>query len=124
MSRSLVISDISVSTNENSIKHELVKKYDGVESVTRWYFDSDENQPMSCVQVDFNSHENMEKVLANGTVVIAGICRRVSPLKGPQCYRCQAVGHKTHECHMKPLKERDLINIFEQQKQYVFVFRI
>jgi hypothetical protein len=117
MSYSLIISDISVTTNEDDIKHELMQKYNGVLNVIRWYFDSDEDYPMSCVQVDFNSKENMEKVLNNGTIVIGGVCRRASILKGSLCYRCQQIGHKTYECKRKPLNEQDLMNLFEQQKR-------
>ncbi len=117
MSYSLVISDISVTTNEDDIKHELTQRYNGVKDVIRWYFDSDENYPMSCVQVDFNSKENMEKVLNNGTIVIGGVCRRVSILKGSLCHRCQQIGHKTYECKRGPLNEQDLMNLFEQQKR-------
>jgi hypothetical protein len=117
MTYSLVVSDISVTTDEDSIKHELIQRYDGVKQVKRWYFDGDEDYPMSCVQVDFNSAENMQKVLAKGMVIISGICRRVSIVQGTQCYRCQQTGHKTYECEMRPLNEQDLINLFEEQRR-------
>jgi hypothetical protein len=117
MKYSLVLSDISVITEEDDIKRELMERYDGVENVTRWYFDDDEDCPMSCVQIDFNSRENMNKVLDKGNIVIGGICRRVSIIKQSQCYRCQRTGHKTYECDREPLNQQDLMNIFAEQKR-------
>jgi hypothetical protein len=117
MNSSLIVSDVSVTTDENSLQQELIKSYDGIKQVKRWYFDDDQDYPMSCVQIDFNSTENMEKVLTKGTIVIGGICRRVTIARGPHCYRCQQDGHKTHECEMRPLNEQDLLNLFEEQKR-------
>lgn len=117
MRYSLVVSDVSVTREEDDVKDELMQRYNGVINVARWYFDSDENYPMSCVQVDFDSQENLVKVLDGGSMVIGGICRRVSVVKEPQCYRCQKIGHKVYDCEREPLNQKDLINLFAQQKQ-------
>jgi hypothetical protein len=117
MRYSLVVSDISVTREEDDIKHELKQRYNGVLNVIRWYFDDDANYPMSCVQVDFDSKENMDKILNDGHIVISGICRRISIVKQPKCYRCQTIGHKVHDCQREPLNEKDLINLFAEQKQ-------
>jgi hypothetical protein len=117
MPYSLVVFDISVTNDEDDIKQELMQRYHGVLSVERWYFDSDENYPMSCIQVNFDSKENMDKILRNGQIIIGGICRRVSIVKQPTCYRCKNIGHKVHDCPREPLNEKDLINLFAEQKQ-------
>ena len=114
---SLTISDISVTVNEDDIKCELMKNYSGVEDVIRWYHDGDDNYPMSIVQVDFNSRENLQKALGNGNIVIGGILRRVSPVKEPQCYRCLEAGHRTYDCHREPLNQNDLMNILAAQRK-------
>lgn len=120
MTYSLVVSDISVTSAENDIKRELMQRYDGIKSVSRWYFDGDEDYPMSCVQVDFDSYENMNNVLEKGNIVIGGICRRVSLVNQPKCYRCQKKGHKTKDCDRTPMNENDLINLFAEQRRYEF----
>jgi hypothetical protein len=117
MKYSIVVSDISITTDENDIKRDLMQRYDGVKSVSRWYFDDDEEYPMSCVQIDFDSRKNMDIVLEKGNIVIGGICRRVSIIRQPQCYRCQQTGHKTSDCDSEPLTQQDLLNIFEEQKR-------
>jgi len=114
---SIVISDISITMDEDFIKRELMKKYNGVENVSRWYFDGDEDYPMQCVQVNFNSHENMNKVFDQGNIVINGICHRVSIVKGRPCYRCQKIGHQTYECDRKSLNQEDLFNMFAEQNR-------
>ena len=117
MPHSLVVSDISVTRDEGDIQDELLKKYDGIINVRRWYFDDEQCYPMSCVQIDFNSQENLNQVLQNGYMIINGICRRVSVLSMPKCYRCQNSGHQVNNCTQEPLNEKYLINLFTEQKR-------
>ncbi len=119
MTYSLVVSDVSVAKAEDAILHDLKTRYAGVKNVTRWYFDENGDDPMACVQVDFDSLENINKVLDNGSIVIDGICHRVSAMKGkgPRCHRCGKIGHKTYECDRPALDEQDLMNMFAEQKR-------
>jgi hypothetical protein len=116
MPYSLVVSDVSVTRGEDDIKHELMQEYRGVLNVIRWYFDDAKYYPTSCVQIDFDSKENIDKVLNDGTILIDSVYRRISNVL-PRCYRCQKTGHKVHNCQREPLNEKDLIKQFAEQKQ-------
>ena len=117
MPYSLVLSDISVTRDEGDIQDELMQNYDGIINVQRWYFDDDQDYPMSCVQVDFNSQDNLNQVLKNGNMISGGVCRRISIIPESKCYRCQKSGHQVKNCAQDPLNEKYLIILFAEQKR-------
>jgi len=80
---SLVVRDVSVTMNENNIKSELMKRYNGVTNVTRMFFDDEEVTPKASVQVDFTLPDDSKKILRDGNIVIGGICRRAYAIKKP-----------------------------------------
>jgi hypothetical protein len=69
--------------NENNIKSELMKRYNGVKNVTRMFFDDEEGTPKAAVQVDFTLPDDVKKILRDGNIVIGGICRRAYAIKNP-----------------------------------------
>ena len=117
MSYSLLIQNISVDIDEASIKEDLRRIYPDVREVIRWYFDDQCEQPMQCVQVNFARVESQEQALERGSLLINGIYRPVSTLKGPKCHRCGQQGHKSFECSTKPLTEQDVLDLFSDQQK-------
>ena len=117
MSYPLLVENISVDADERAIQDDLRRIYPDVQQVIRWYFDDECKQPMQCVQVNFSRSESQASVLERGSLLINGIYRPVSSLKGPKCHRCGQQGHKSFQCSTQPLNERDLLDLFDEQKK-------
>jgi hypothetical protein len=105
---SFVVHDVSVTLDANSIKTDLMTRYNGVSKVTRMFYDDEDETPKTSVQVDFTSSTDAEKIRRDGNIVIGGICRRAYAIKKPRQYS---------QNQTKPLYEQDLINMFEEQKK-------
>ena len=118
---SFIVRDISVGMDEASIKNDLMRRYAGVEKVTRMFYDKEfeKDIPGTSVQVDFSLPDDTEKIRRDGTIVIGGICRRVYAVKKPAYQRREPKPYQNSENNIKPLCEEDLINMFDEQKKYV-----
>ncbi len=111
MTYSFVVRDVSITMDENSIKTDLMRRYNGVAKVTRMFYDGEDDTPKTSVQVDFTSPTDAEQIRRDGNIVIGGICRRVYAVKKPAYQRSNLQNTS------KPLYEQDLVNMFEEQKK-------
>lgn len=123
---SFVVYHVSVTMDEQSIKDDLMKRYAGVEKVTRLFYEYDDGddyapktsvQVDSSVQVDFTLPTDAEKIYREKNIVIGGICRRVRAIKRPRNEQPNSKPRDNGQRKSKPLCEQDLIDMFERQKQ-------
>jgi hypothetical protein len=109
MTYSFIIHDISVTMDENSIKTDLMGRYNGVEKVKRMFHNDKDATPKTSVRVYFTSAADIEKIRRDGNIVIGGICRQIyEPKNSPRQYS---------QNETKQLCEQDLMNMFEEQKK-------
>jgi hypothetical protein len=120
---SFIVSDVSVTMDEKSIKDDLMRRYVGVQKVTRMFYDNDDDDdddddtPKTSVQVDFTLTTDAEKIRRDRNIVIGGICRHAYAIKKPAYQRPNRRQHHNGQNTTKPLYEQDLINMFEEQKK-------
>jgi hypothetical protein len=114
---SFVVRDVSVTMDENTIKNDLMERYDGVAKVTRMFHDGEDDTPKTSVQVDFTLLTVAEKIRRDGIIVIGGICRRAYAIRKSVYQPSYQKPHRNRENITKPLCEEDLINMFEEQKK-------
>lgn len=106
---SFIVYEVSVTMDEQSIKDDLMERYDGVDKVTRMFYEGEDDTPKASVQVDFTIPTDAEKIYRNKSIVMGGICRRVYAIKKPVYQRSNG--------KRGPLCEQDLLDMFEEQKQ-------
>jgi hypothetical protein len=118
---SFIVCDVSVTMDEKHIKDDLMKRYVGVEEVTRRFRydeEKDEYIPKTSVQVDLTIPTEAEKIDRDGTVVIGGICRRAYPIRNRASQQPNRKQNQNgHKNTTKPLSEQDILHMFEEQKK-------
>ena len=114
---SFIVYEVSVTMDEQSIKDDLMGRYDGVEKVTRMFYEGDDDTPKTSVQVDFTIPTDAQKIYRDKAIVIGGICRRVYAIKKSAYQRSNRKPRENGQRKSKPLCEQDLLDMFEEQKQ-------
>jgi hypothetical protein len=139
---SFVACDVAVTMDEDVIKRELMETYHGVKQVTRLVFDDEDHSPKTRVQIDFKSYKDAKKIYRDRSIILGGISRRVFTVRTPPYQEHQGSYHEyqepyqngqdtwqytseqTWEPEPELVTEESLIDMFEQQKTYVFRFNL
>ena len=111
--RSLIVSNVLLNADLQSIHEDLDQNYAGLEQITRMY--ANDGQALAAIRVDFDSEEVVAEILAENAIYIRNRSHRVRAYWPRVCRRCQNEGHFAAECPQNFSNARYLRELVDEQ---------
>ncbi|UJR10706.1 hypothetical protein I4U23_014899 [Adineta vaga] len=112
--KSLIVSNVSVTKNENWLFNHLNNHYVDVKKVFRNH-DQDGNE-LNSIRIDFYFDKPVLDILQEGRIYIEDKPHYIRPFWPTVCYQCRSEGHISAQCPQQPISEVRLFDLLEKQK--------